>query len=723
MRAHELLSRLDGVRKQAKGWQARCPAHDDRKASLSVDEGEKGVVLTCFVGCSAKAICEAIGLKEANLFYEATRSPNRWESYPIKDTQGRLVAVRKRQGSGETKKMAWESPNGKPKLNLKTVDLPLYGSELLPGFDRGRWVELMEGEAKTYEARSLGAQALGTSTGASATPSRKVLESLRGCKVRLWPDNDEPGRQHMKRIAHELRALGIECITLNTRGLPHKGDVVQWIQAQLENGWTKMQIREVFAKDELPGLPTEAQHRPNGDPTGTQHTNNTPTTLNKVPNNAEQTDPTHRTSPSLAGTQQGPNTPFGEIPVLTLSQLLAMDIPDRVSLCGPFVENSIAMIYAPPGIGKSWFAEGLALSVATGTPFLKWDSPRPRKVLLVDGELNAKDFQVRFQKMTRALGATPDENLRVILANLCPTGTLPDLRTEEGQAFIESQLDGVDFLILDSKSTLIRYQDENESTAWQEAQDWFQKIRKRCAILLVHHANKAGNQRGSSALEVLPELILKLDRPADYHPSDGARFTVSYPKARNLMGDETVDFECRLEANERGDGLLWTWSNASGGKKAAIIEKLKENPELGVRALARAVGADPGYVSQVKKQYQASLRPAQDKSLGAGRGGVVVGSLEKGTQQHPPSPSPRSEPTTQHEPNTHPTPQRESSLFTGDFRRERPNTDPTPTQHPLPTPKNGEATGTQHLPNGGRGTLSKTHFNGVGVVVQKPRNE
>jgi putative DNA primase/helicase len=616
MKAHEILSRLEGVRKQSSGWVARCPAHDDKKASLSINDGEKGVVLKCFVGCTLAAICEALSIKEANLFYEETRSVSRWESYLIKDMAGRTVAVRKRKGTGEKKELIWELPNGKRGLGgIKTADLPLFGSENLKNYDRERWIDLHEGEAKTWEARSLGAQALGTCTGASAIPSRKVLESLRGLKVRLWPDNDDPGRQHMKRIAQDLKALGIECVVLDTRSLPKKGDVVQWIDSQQKTGTTRAQLREVFAQDELPGLPREAQ----------------PILANGNPIEAQQGPNTYPTPPNgyPTGTQHPTNTPnpdpFADIPMYTIEELLALDIPERESLCGPFVDNSISMLFAPPGIGKSWLAEGLALAVATGTPFLKWETPKPRGVLLVDGELNAKDFQGRFQKMMKANGHNTNGNLRVILANQSPSGTLPDLRTEAGQAFIESRLDGVDFMILDSRSTLFRYQDENDSASWQEVQDWLQKIRKRCAILLIHHANKAGNQRGTSALEVLPELILKLDRPSDYNATQGARFTLAYTKARNLTGEEAGEFECALEPNESGDGLLWTWANISGGKKAAIVEKLKENPELGVRALARAVGADPGYVSQVKKQYQASLRQAQDKSLGAGRGGVVVG--------------------------------------------------------------------------------------------------
>src|SRR5262249_36403367 len=40
-----LLARLPGVRKARNGWSARCPAHEDRQASLSIAQGHDGTAL------------------------------------------------------------------------------------------------------------------------------------------------------------------------------------------------------------------------------------------------------------------------------------------------------------------------------------------------------------------------------------------------------------------------------------------------------------------------------------------------------------------------------------------------------------------------------------------------------------------------------------------------------------------------------------------------------
>lgn len=68
----KLLSRLDAVRPRGPGkWFARCPAHDDDRPSLSVQETSDGTVLLhCFAGCGAGDICAAIGLSLADLFVQ-----------------------------------------------------------------------------------------------------------------------------------------------------------------------------------------------------------------------------------------------------------------------------------------------------------------------------------------------------------------------------------------------------------------------------------------------------------------------------------------------------------------------------------------------------------------------------------------------------------------------------------------------------------------------------
>jgi hypothetical protein len=55
--ARELISKLKGVKKSGSGWIARCPAHDDKHASLSISEGDDEKVLThCHAGCSPEQV-------------------------------------------------------------------------------------------------------------------------------------------------------------------------------------------------------------------------------------------------------------------------------------------------------------------------------------------------------------------------------------------------------------------------------------------------------------------------------------------------------------------------------------------------------------------------------------------------------------------------------------------------------------------------------------------
>ena len=68
----QAISRLKELGKNpignGKQWTAQCPAHEDRKASLSIDEGDNGgVVMNCHAGCDSKAVCQAMGMEESDL--------------------------------------------------------------------------------------------------------------------------------------------------------------------------------------------------------------------------------------------------------------------------------------------------------------------------------------------------------------------------------------------------------------------------------------------------------------------------------------------------------------------------------------------------------------------------------------------------------------------------------------------------------------------------------
>lgn len=58
-------------------WIARCPAHDDRRPSLTVSQGRNGrALLKCWAGCPTAAVVHALGLDWRDLFEQPLR---RWD--------------------------------------------------------------------------------------------------------------------------------------------------------------------------------------------------------------------------------------------------------------------------------------------------------------------------------------------------------------------------------------------------------------------------------------------------------------------------------------------------------------------------------------------------------------------------------------------------------------------------------------------------------------------
>lgn len=74
MSAETLLSRLDKVRQTGPGrWVACCPAHEDKRPSLTVrDRDDGGTLVHCFAGCTAHEVVSAVGLSLSDLFPERT---------------------------------------------------------------------------------------------------------------------------------------------------------------------------------------------------------------------------------------------------------------------------------------------------------------------------------------------------------------------------------------------------------------------------------------------------------------------------------------------------------------------------------------------------------------------------------------------------------------------------------------------------------------------------
>ena len=227
---------------------------------------------------------------------------------------------------------------------------------------------------------------------------------------------------------------------------------------------------------------------------------------------------------------------------ISLSDFVSMDFPERTNLLSPWLpERGLSMVYAKAGIGKTWFVLGVAVAITNGTNFLSFHADKPRRVLLIDGEMAPNDLQSRLNLLTQLTNSA--NNFQIVSDGLRDDG-IPDLSTVTGQNWIEGCIQDTDLIIFDNISTLFRSGYENEAESWQGIQNWLISLRRRGkSVLIVHHAGHSGNQRGTTKRLDVMDTVIELKHPDNYIASDGLRFEVHFRKARQLTGKDVESFE------------------------------------------------------------------------------------------------------------------------------------------------------------------------------------
>lgn len=220
-----ILQHLSSVKKVGGQWAAYCPAHGDtRNQHLYLAEAEDGrVILNCKKGCTPEEVVASLGLEMRDLF---AKTETRHTKYEIRDSEGVLIAIHHRKDiPGKSKRMWWTTPEGKPGLGgRRTDDLPPYGCDKIARIKSDKRVVVVEGESAANALLRAGIPAVGTVTGAASTPSKRALSFLGGRTVVLWPDNDDDGYRHMRRVGKLLDGLADEVLWFEWPDAPAKGD-------------------------------------------------------------------------------------------------------------------------------------------------------------------------------------------------------------------------------------------------------------------------------------------------------------------------------------------------------------------------------------------------------------------------------------------------------------------------------------------------------------------
>jgi putative DNA primase/helicase len=295
---------------------------------------------------------------------------------------------------------------------------------------------------------------------------------------------------------------------------------------------------------------------------------------------------------------------------LTLTEFLSLKIKQRGMLLEPILpEKGLAMLYASRGTGKTHVALGIAFAVATGTEFLRWKAPTPRRVLLIDGEMPASALQ---ERLASIVAGAPNvqfdsDNIRILAGDLIEDGGIGNLAAPDVQRELDALLDGVALLVLDNLSSLTAVVRDNDAESWGPIQEWLLRLRRRnISVLIVHHAGKGGQQRGTSRREDVLDTSISLRRPADYAPTEGAKFEVHYEKIRGVYGEAAKPFEATLETR---DGVAkWSTRELEDANRARIEALLDDG--MSVREIADETGITKSTVHRIKKAIEAARRGA-----------------------------------------------------------------------------------------------------------------
>ena len=324
MKCKELLARLECVRRSGHAWVARCPAHPDRNPSLSIREADGKLLLHCHAGCTTEAVCAALGIEMRELFNDFGTAPRIEAAYGYLGEDGRLLFEVVRY---EPKDFRQRRPDTKGGWvwNLRgTQRVPYH----LPEVQAAKSVLVVEGEKDAETARKLDLIAT-CNPGGAGNWREEYSECLRGKRVAIIADADEPGRKHAQSVAASLHRKAEAVKVLE---LPGAKDLSEWA----EKGGRREVLLDLIGKT-----------------------------------------PEWKPQSSAQASSVSPWAAEG------MTEFLADDGAEIEPLYEPLLyPETVTEIFSPRGIGKTVVAMHLAISLARkGKRVLCIDRDNPRRVI------------------------------------------------------------------------------------------------------------------------------------------------------------------------------------------------------------------------------------------------------------------------------------------------------------------------------------------------------
>ena len=223
---YDFLALLKRVEQHGDQYQALCPGHNDKKASLSIKEAEGKILLKCHAGCDLSTILKPLNLEPKDLFLNNQKTetkPEHCEIEAIYHYEGFEVVRTKPKGFYQRR------PDGKGGYinNLKGVVPSLYHqSELTQVISAGETIFIVEGEKDVDQLRNKGFSATCNPMGAGKW-RENYSDALQGADLVIIPDNDQTGHDHSAQVARSCCGKAARIRILELPG--DSKDVSDWL--------------------------------------------------------------------------------------------------------------------------------------------------------------------------------------------------------------------------------------------------------------------------------------------------------------------------------------------------------------------------------------------------------------------------------------------------------------------------------------------------------------
>jgi RecA-family ATPase len=264
-----------------------------------------------------------------------------------------------------------------------------------------------------------------------------------------------------------------------------------------------------------------------------------------------------------------------------------------------FFEADLGFIFAPRGLGKSWFAIDLAKALAVGRPFGPWKVEGEHRILFMDGEMPPDDIQRR----SRSLGACSNNLIWVnhqIVFDCC--AKILNLASHQLQdAVLRSCIEyRIEVLVLDNLSTLVSGVKENTSEDWELLQAWLLELRRhKISVIWIHHTGTDRTRmRGATKREDPAFWVIRLDESEHEEFYTGAKFITHFTKSRNSIGYPAS----------------YEWSYTPNGQRTEVTVRIADNynqfirmVELGLdtaTTLAEELAVSASTISRLAKRAE-----------------------------------------------------------------------------------------------------------------------